>query len=367
MLVGSTPPPYHGSNVYFNALLHSDIKKVFTILHVNTSDHRSLDNIGVFDFENFRLGLRSLLTLSFFCIFRSPHAVYVPIAQNKWGFLRDGLFILLARVLCKARIVIHFHGGESFKQFQECSTSVMQKFVKLVLSQVEVAVVLGNRLKDLFEGSVGRVAVVPNGIEIPERFSRRDRGENGKIMIGYLGNLVRSKGILDFIAAADLLSGDLPNLEYEVAGSWWEPEIDLREEVLQFLRTRGLDARVRFLGHVEADRKKEFFKRCDIFVFPSINEGLPLVILEAMSAGLPVIAYDEVGAVPEVIENGVTGILAHKGNIHDIATAVRKLVNDPHLRLQMGEAGRVRVETHYAMDHSIHRLIRVLAEVAVAK
>jgi glycosyltransferase involved in cell wall biosynthesis len=87
-----------------------------------------------------------------------------------------------------------------------------------------------------------------------------------------------------------------------------------------------------------------------------------LVILEAMAAGCPVIST-RVGAIPEVVVDGVTGILVEKQNPQQLADAIMRLVDDPALRQRMGEAGRKRFEEHYTFERCAERLIKVFHQV----
>jgi glycosyltransferase involved in cell wall biosynthesis len=106
------------------------------------------------------------------------------------------------------------------------------------------------------------------------------------------------------------------------------------------------------------EQKELYLLDTDIFVLPSWSEGFPLVILEAMAAGCPVIST-RVGAIPEVVLDGVTGILVEKQNPQQLAQAMITLIENPDLRRQMGQAGRKRFEEHFTFDRCIDRMIAV--------
>jgi glycosyltransferase involved in cell wall biosynthesis len=101
----------------------------------------------------------------------------------------------------------------------------------------------------------------------------------------------------------------------------------------------GVEGRVRFLG-VRAG-VAELLSACDIFALASDWEGCPLAVLEAMAAGLPVVAT-AVGGVPELVEDGVTGILAPRGDLRALGSALENLAGNPQLRIEMGQAARER-------------------------
>jgi glycosyltransferase involved in cell wall biosynthesis len=103
----------------------------------------------------------------------------------------------------------------------------------------------------------------------------------------------------------------------------------------------GVAGRVRFLG-VRAD-VAELLSACDIFALASDWEGSPLAVMEAMAAGLPVVAT-AVGGVPELVEDGVTGILAPRGDLQALGSALETLAGNPRLRREMGDAARERAK-----------------------
>ena len=105
---------------------------------------------------------------------------------------------------------------------------------------------------------------------------------------------------------------------------------------------------VSFVGSVTGDKKAAFLRTGDLFVFPSMYrlEGQPLVILEAMCAGLPVIASD-IGSLSETIDDGITGFIVPQNNPEAVCDRVLQLLRDPTLRQSMGKAARARYEQHY--------------------
>ncbi|NIO21873.1 MAG: glycosyltransferase, partial [Candidatus Aenigmarchaeota archaeon] len=100
----------------------------------------------------------------------------------------------------------------------------------------------------------------------------------------------------------------------------------------------------------------------DIFVLPSRSEGFGRVNLEAMAMGKPVISTN-VGGIPEVVLDGVTGILVPPGNSRELAHAIMKLLNDSELRESLGREGRRRVEEHFTLQAHVQRIQEIYAEI----
>jgi glycosyltransferase involved in cell wall biosynthesis len=107
-------------------------------------------------------------------------------------------------------------------------------------------------------------------------------------------------------------------------------------------RELGLGRRVEFLGHVAFDRLAGEYRRADIFCLPSRQEGFGIVFLEAMAAGLPIVAA-RAAAVPELVSDGESGILVAPDSPGDLAAALDRLLSDPEERRRMGETGRRQV------------------------
>ena len=94
IIIGSTPPPHHGSNIYSQNLLNSKIKEEFEVFHLDTSDHRNLDNLSKLDFINVYLAVKNIAELVWILIKIRPELVYIPPAASFLPYFRDGLFIL---------------------------------------------------------------------------------------------------------------------------------------------------------------------------------------------------------------------------------------------------------------------------------
>src|SRR2546423_244617 len=119
-------------------------------------------------------------------------------------------------------------------------------------------------------------------------------------------------------------------------------------------RELGLDGSVELPGAVGQDSIRGFYERADLFCLPSFIEGLPVVLIEAMAMRLPVVAT-RVGGIPELVEDGTEGLLVAPGRADELAAAIARLARDPDLRVQMGEAGRRKVEMEFDVERSAPR------------
>ncbi len=118
-----------------------------------------------------------------------------------------------------------------------------------------------------------------------------------------------------------------------------------------------LDHRVRFLGFIEHGRLPQYYARADLLVLPSRRESFGLVVAEAMACGLPVVATTA-GAIPEIVEDGVTGVLVPPDDPEALASAIAALLDDPELMRSMGVNGREKVVSHFTWEKVVERVIR---------
>ncbi|MCL5057638.1 MAG: glycosyltransferase family 4 protein [Actinobacteria bacterium] len=192
-----------------------------------------------------------------------------------------------------------------------------------------------------------RVVTVYNGIA-PEAFcSGPDREylervtgiPAGRKLVGTVARLAPQKGLKYLLNAASLLSARGEELSFVIVGDG-----PLRKELEKEVSDLDLPGRVFFTGQRrDVDRLMPCF---DVFVLPSVSEGLPLTILEAMAAGRPVVST-RVGGIPEVIEEGVSGLLVDPGDIEGLARAIAYIAGDEEIARRMGGQGRERVVKHF--------------------
>lgn len=187
-----------------------------------------------------------------------------------------------------------------------------------------------------------RIAVVPNAAIL----DAASDGEDGcGEYIAFAGRVSPEKGIRTLLAAAELC----PDLPFRVAGAT--------------ARMPGIvetaPANVRFLGHLSGKELASFYRCARIFLLPSTwFEGFPFVLLEAMLHSAPVIA-SRVGGLPEIVEDGRTGLLFESGNAADLAAKVRYLWERPELGREMGKAGREKALREYSRERHYERLMAV--------
>jgi glycosyltransferase involved in cell wall biosynthesis len=132
--------------------------------------------------------------------------------------------------------------------------------------------------------------------------------------------------------------------------------------MLEALRDRlGLQEHVCFVGSIGQDRIEDYYDRAGIFVLPTFAEGLPTVLMEAMAKELPVISTRVMG-IPELVQDGVDGLLVTPAKAEPLANAMRQLAEDPQLRRRLGKAAREKVIAEYNFATNIIQLAQTLQD-----
>ncbi|MFH0940009.1 MAG: glycosyltransferase family 4 protein [Planctomycetota bacterium] len=364
LAVGPIPPPYHGVATFLRDLLAYAPCERIEWLHLDTSDRRDASNLGRWDLTNLWLGITHLAKLANHCLRNKKELVYLPLSQNVPAFLRDALFILQSRLLC-CRVVVHLHGGYFRTLYDRDTGPLFRAFARLALRRAAAVVVLGQEFRSIFTGLLpeDRVHVVENGVPDPGAWPLRTSQPVSARLL-YMSTLTQTKGILELLSAVSLLRSTWPSAQLKVAGQWSDETT--RRAALALIEREKLASHVSFVGNVEGASKAAFLADGDIFCLPTRYpyEGQPLVILEAMAAGLPVLATAH-GVISATVQEGVTGRLLPK----DLTAATLAQTLDEMLRNEIalrayGEAGRRRYLEHYTLEACHQRLIAVLEKVA---
>ncbi len=181
----------------------------------------------------------------------------------------------------------------------------------------------------------------------------------GSPMVLFAGRLAEQKGVDVLLKALDLVQHVQPDVRTVIAGDG-----PLRDRLRQTASAYRLDEHVRFVGHREDIPR--LLAAADMVVLPSVYEGLPNVVLEAMRSRKPVVATSAPGTT-EVVVDGETGILVPIGDQVKLARAIRDLVRDPEQARRLGEAGRARVEADFRASVMVERFASLYEELARAR
>ena len=193
----------------------------------------------------------------------------------------------------------------------------------------------------------GKIVVVPNGVEFPQVSSEQAQAARASLgvdvdalMILGVGQLIPRKSFHHLVEAVGQVSTTL-NRQFECVLLGEGPERSLLQET-----ARQCNVKLHMPGFVDAPA--HIVASADISVLPSLAEGMPLVVLEAMALGVPTIATNVAGT-PEVIDDGSTGLLVPPGNVAALSQALLRLSQDPVFRAQLGRAGQERAHSQFSL------------------
>jgi glycosyltransferase involved in cell wall biosynthesis len=350
-------------SVVTQTLLDSELPSEFELIHLDTADRRSLSNVGRLDFRNCALALLHGYRFLYLLLRHWPDLVYLPIAQNSLGFLRDSLFLLPALLLGRP-VAIHLHGS-AFRGFYNSAPGPIRFLVRLTLSRVALAIVYSERLLPVFSGLVeeDRIRFVENGIGNPLaiRASKPGAGGGSAPSILFIGALTEAKGLMVLLEAMAAVWKAHPEARLVLCGEFRSEELAGCFE--QFVEDLDAADLVELAGVVSEEAKEGKLEEAWVLACPSTApEGQPLVILEAMARSVPVVA-SAVGAIPDAVEDGSTGYLVSPGDASGLAERLSDLIGDSQLRAAMGAAARERFEQRYTAEAWAGRMSSVFRSV----
>lgn len=188
-----------------------------------------------------------------------------------------------------------------------------------------------------------KIAIIPNGLDL--RAFRRPARQQPPRRVAVVANLRPGKGHDVLIDAAVEVLRHQPDATFEAIGDGSE-----RNRLMARARARQVGRAFTFAGHREDIPAR--LAETDIFVFPSLSEALPNAVLEAMAAGLPIVASN-VGGIPELISHERTGLLVAPGDAAALAASLLRVMTEPSLAARLGNAARVAAQARYSFHHMV--------------
>lgn len=289
-------------------------------------------------FRKFILASASMLQFAFLCFTWRTSLVYVHMGSNA-SLYRESLFALVGKMLRKP-VIVHFHAGD-INKYYPFQSKLGRKFIRNVLGRCDrVIAVSQESARQLREVDPQlRVTVIPNAIDTSAFRGRRStevRVADGPVRMLFVGAIGKLKGEKDLIAALARVRNEIPETRVSILGYGAE---DLAAECT----AHGIADLIEHLGPVSMDDRIAFYERSDIFVLPTYAEAMPMSVIEAMAAGLPIITTG-VGGIPELIDHDIEGLLHEPGDITALADQIKQLANDRKKRSAMGTRARRRAD-----------------------
>lgn len=359
LVLGPHRDAVSGVSTHVNLLLASPLAQDFSLEHFQVgSEGRRESAIG----RLARLVL-SPLRLAFRILARNAAIVHINTSLNARAYWRD-LAHLAAAKLCGARVVYQVHGGSLPRVFCR-GNRLVEAILRGTLRAADAVVVLAQiELRSYRKFAPGvPVIALPNAIDETAYagHARPSVPPGTPLRLVYVGRLAREKGLAETLQGLRLARSQGVSARLAVAGSG--PD---EERLRRLAHGLGLAADVAFVGPVFGGAKARLLGSADVLVLASHSEGLPYALLEGMAAGTAVIAT-RVGAIPDVVVDGVHGLFVPPYNPLAIAGAIARLGADRALLARMSAACRRRVSAHYSIERLAGDFRRLYAELCAAR
>jgi sugar transferase (PEP-CTERM/EpsH1 system associated) len=274
-----------------------------------------------------------------------PHIVQT----HNWGTLLEGA---LAAKLAGVPVVIHAERGTI--DGRRRNLFVQRHLLKIVHQVLSVSEAHRQRLADATGFPYQRIKPIPNGVDASLFFPRPTEKQRIRKNLGleltplYFGTVANLRPVKNhslLLRVGSRLCQSHEQVRFVFAGDG-----PLKEQLVTLAEELGISAKVRFLG-ARSDIP-EVLNALDIFVLPSLSEGMPNAVLEAMACGLPVVAT-RVGGIPELIEDGNTGLLVASEDERQLEAILGNLLRCKAKRHALGEKGRQRVLERFRLERMV--------------
>lgn len=280
--------------------------------------------------------------------------IHVHVASRA-SFWRKSVFLLLGQCF-GIPTILHLHGAE-FELFysQECGR-LRQAFIRYIFDHTDRVVVLSEAWRSWVSTITANphVEAIYNPVILPDALTAWGDRKSGSILS--LGRIGKRKGSYDLLDAAARIVAETPGLSIRLGG---DGEVEgARNRAVQL----GLQDHLELLGWVAGADKERELRTATVYVLPSYNEGLPMSVLEAMAAGLPIVSTP-VGGIPEAVSDGTEGFLVQPGDVAALSAKLACLLSDPVLAQRMGQAAHRKVETCFSAQAILPKIEQMYREI----
>jgi glycosyltransferase involved in cell wall biosynthesis len=263
------------------------------------------------------------------------HGTHLPLA----------LIPLIKRKRFKVIVTLHgivaIDSKHSIKNRLLLKNVVFGYFERLAINKADAVIAVSAAIEDIAQNKgvkKERIYTIPNGIDLEEFDRTHSTLKLGSPSLLFVGRLVKAKNVKTLIRSVVLVKEEIPDIHLYIAGDG--PQMSKLRILVEEL---GLEKNITFLGYIFGDEKNQYYRSIDICIVPSTFESFSLVALEAMAAGKPVIASN-VGGLPGLVEDGVTGYLFSPDDPRELADKIKQLIKNEPLQRKMGKSGREKAE-----------------------
>lgn len=363
LVSGHLPPPIGGMATYYQTLLGSSLPQKVDLHFVQTSSHkRDFARSGRASWTNLIAAVQDCARFTRAVGSIRPQIAHIGTAFG-FSFIKHSYCVLAAR-LFGCQVLLHPHC--SLLVLYTNRSKIWQWYFRQVIRQAHGVVALSQEWLQLSKIVPGcQVYYLPNSVDIKiyqpaleNHLSETEKAAGKRIL--YLGYVGKAKGSFDLLDAAALIRARGIEMTFDLVGSeLTSGELGLLQEKVRDLNLEGF---VRLNAPAFDAQKLAFFQNADIFVYPSYHEGIPMAVLEAMASGLPVVASG-VGGLPDIVKDGINGILVEPGQPDQLASALCCLADQHELRRSMQKMSFQFVTDKFSLEQHVAQLVSIYQQV----
>ena len=283
---------------------------------------------------------------------RQSFAVHAHMSTQ--GFWRDAA-LLAPALAARVPVLVQLHGGGYERFYDDCDPAA-RALIRMIFERAACVVVSCEALRAWIRGTARNAHV--KTIPTPVSFEPLAKDPCRPNLVLFLGHLQADKGIFDLLEAVAALRHDVPEMRLVCAGH------GNRIAVARYAERLGIAEAVKFTGWVGPSGKRALFESAAVLAAPAYDAALPVSLLEAMAAGVPVVA-SAVGGIPEVIVDGVTGVLIAPGDNASLARHLTRLLTDRAAGQRMGSAARDSLRLRFSPERALPMLEELYAGAGV--
>lgn len=315
LFILKTPPPYGGGEIMHQYLYDYYKSKDNILILTLSSFRRNKSNQGLLQIWKIFETLKFFLAFFILNFKEKPKIIYFSVGKSFSALLRDSVNIIIPRLLGQ-KVILELHGS-SFHFMDEPVKHIIGK--KILQKSFLIRVLSNSIKKELNNYGIQNTFVLENGINI---FNMEQR-KKANLQFLFVGTLSKEKGfdnLIRSLIAIQKSSGRRLNL---ICLGEWKSE-KFKKKILGLIHQHNLQSSVEFLGPIINEKKWDIYAQSDVLILPSLSEGQPLVLLEALGMGLVIIATD-VGGISDTLKSS-RNLLIQPGNQDDLTNSIRNIL-----------------------------------------
>lgn len=360
LVVGQTPPPFGGQAVMIDYLLKGNYSSI-KLIHVRMAFSKGMNDMGKLQVRKLFHLFQIVIKIYYYRIFKQVSVLYYPPSGPNSAVYRDMAILFSTRFLFK-KTIFHFHASGLSSHLEKMKGLTKWVFKKsffypdLCIHLSESCPKEGEKI-----GSK-KNCIVANGVPDiagEEIFIKKD---NTVWNVLFIGLLEITKGELDILKAVQILKEKGYEVHLRVAGQFKREEF--KNQFFNLTESYNIKENVTYLGIIQGEEKRKAFKEANCFCFPSYfhSESFPLVLLEAMQFGLPIVATRWRG-IPDMVEDHKNGFLIDIKSPEQIAEKMQILIENPGICEQMSRNGREIFKKKYEINAHLAEMEKVLSNI----